>query len=175
MAERPRVIRLRPLADGDAAAWIALHADAATMARIVAPLDAAAAGRAFAAAHRANSVSPPRRRTWTIVADDRFAGVAGLVFDAPGEAELGAILPPAEQGRGVATRALALVVAHAFAAWPLRRIHTRHDDGHGAAAGLMRTLGFERVAAARKPKGWQWQCTSPPPARGGHDSLAPIG
>ena len=129
-----RQVRLHPLCAGDAAAWAALHGDAVAMAHVAPPLAVDAARRRFDAALRGNGERPPRRRTWTIVADDAFAGVAGLVFDAPGTAELGAILAPETHGRGVAMRALALVLAHAFATWPLRAVHTRHAAGHVAAA-----------------------------------------
>ena len=168
-----RQVRLHPLCAGDAAAWAALHGDAVAMAHVAPPRAYAAARRGYDAAMRGKGVRPPRRRTWTIVADDAFAGVAGLVFDAPGTAELGAILAPETHGRGVATRALALVLAHAFAAWPLRTVHTRHAAGHVAAAGLMRTHAFARLADDAAGA-WRWQRTTAPAARGARDILEPI-
>ena len=170
----PRRVVVRRLRDTDADAWFALHADPQVMARIVDPLSVDAAGRSFTAALAGNARMPPKRRTWGIEADGGFAGVIGLVFDGPASAELGAILTTDAQGRGVATRALALVVAEAFSAYALQRVHTRHDDGHAGAAGLMRALGFECVASEPVAKGWRWERTTPIASPRAEDSLEPI-
>ncbi len=155
---------LRPLTAGDEALYCTLYGSAETMSRIGAPQDAATAARSFRAALRMNAEAPLRQGYWVIYepADGVALGLAGLILDADGGAEVGVVLPAAQQGRGHATRAIAALADHAFAAMDIVRLHTRHDAGHASAAGLMQALGFECIAADGGEKGWLWQLT---PAR----------
>jgi RimJ/RimL family protein N-acetyltransferase len=80
-------------------------------------------------------------------------------LDTEGGGEVGVVLPPEHQGRGFATEAIAALAEHAFGVMRLQRLHTRHDDGHGLAAGLMATLGFEQTAVDTHTGRWRWQLT----------------
>lgn len=70
-----------------------------------------------------------------------------LVRDADdaGSAELGVMLVPAAQRRGLARELDDAVALHAFApgGWGLHRLWARHAPGHAAAAGVLAASGFE--------------------------------
>ncbi len=152
---------LRPLADGDQALYVRLYGDPQAMQHIGAAQDAGAAARGFRAALRFNAATPPERLFWVI--HDRAAmqelGLIGLTLDEPGGGEVGVLLPAGQQGRGVASEAIATLADHAFGLMRLRRLHTRHEPGHALAAGLMAGLGFERTAPAGDAAPWYWQLT----------------
>lgn len=160
---------LRLLGPGDAALYDALYGDADTMRQVGTALAPGRLARSFATACRANAVSPPRRRTWVIhtlgAADD--VGLIGLVWDGASDdtavgagvsaAELGVMLPPAWQGRGLATEAIAALCPVAFADLGLDAVHTWHADGHALAAGLMRRAGFAPLPARPGESGQRWR------------------
>lgn len=152
---------LRPLAAGDEALYCRLYGSPETMARIAAAQDAATAARSFRAALGMNAQVPARRGYWVICteAGEVPLGLAGLVLDDEGGAEVGVLLPAAHQGRGHATRAIAALADHAFGAMGRVRLYTRHHEGHALAAGLMQALGFERMGRAADDGRWQWQLT----------------
>ena len=154
---------LRPLGPDDEALYVALYTDPATLRHVLAPQAPAAARRGFAAALAGLGSDEGQRGFWVMQArDGRALGLIGLHRDGPGAAEVGVVLPPAWQGLGLATEAIAALADHAFATLGLARLHTRHDHDHALAAGLMARLGFERVAAAAGRRGWRGQLT---PAR----------
>lgn len=140
---------LRLLDDGDGALYASLYGDPATMAFVAPALEPARLARALTATCSANMATPPRRRTWVIRdrALARDLGLIGLIWDGAPEgdrhgAELGVMLPPAWQDRGVAREAIAAVCDHAFAELGLAFLHTSHAPDHALAAGLMRRTGF---------------------------------
>lgn len=155
---------MRPLAEGDQALYVRLYTDPQVMQRIGMPQDSATATMGFGLALRFNEATPPLRLFWVIHdrSQARDLGLLGLTLDETGGGEVGVVLPEEHQGRGVATEAIAALADHAFAAMQLQRLHTRHEDGHGLAAGLMATLGFEASAPDTCSARWRWQLT---PAR----------
>ncbi len=158
---------LRPLASIDEALYCTLYGSAETMAHIAAAQDAATSARSFRAALGMNAQVPVRRGYWVIcaVADEATLGLAGLLRDDEGGAEVGVVLPAVHQGRGHATRAIAALADHAFGAMGCMRLYTRHHEGHAPAAGLMQALGFERLGADETGDRWHWQLT---PTRWSH-------
>ena len=154
---------LRPLADGDQALYVQLYGDPQVMQHIGPAQDAGTAARGFAAALRYNAATPPARLFWVI--QDRIGmqalGLIGLTLDEPGGGEVGVLLPAGQQGRGLATEAIAALADHAFGTLQLQRLHTRHAPGHALAAGLMATLGFEKLTSplASASGRWRWQLT----------------
>lgn len=158
--EGPR-LQLRPLAEDDEALYCRLFGDPAVMARIAAPQAGPAATQGFRQALAMNRAQPPQRLFWVIRtrADGEPQGLIGLTLDEPGGAEVGVVLPEAQQGRGLATEAIALLADHAFGPLGLVRLHTQHAAGHALAAGLMRALGFENTAQEGGARGWRWQLT----------------
>jgi RimJ/RimL family protein N-acetyltransferase len=148
------------LAAGDTTLYVGLYGDADTMLRIASPLAPDAALRSFQAALRMNGQRPLRRACWVILDQGLAVGLAGLVLDGEGGAEVGVVLPPAQQGRGHATRAIATLADHAFGPLSLSRLHTRHEAGHVGASALMDTLGFEPLASDEGDGTRRWQLTA---------------
>lgn len=157
--DTPR-LRLRPLAPGDEALFLALYGDAETMRHVMAPPGDHVLRRSFAASLACNEETPARRRFW-LLADRRDGQARGLLgLDLAGGGEVGAVLAPADQGRGYATEAIAALADHAFGELGLEQLHTRHDAGHALAAGLMARLGFEPVDRRDAARGWTWRLTA---------------
>ena len=154
-------LELRPLRDGDEPLYGQLYGDPGVMQHIGPAQDAGTAARSFLTALRYNAAAAPVRVFWVI--QDRAAteplGLIGLTLDHDAGGEVGVLLPDRHQGRGVATEAIAALADHAFLTLRLQNLHTRHPPGHALAAGLMTTLGFERIAAAAGAGRWRWQLT----------------
>ncbi|MFM1989533.1 MAG: hypothetical protein RJA99_2490 [Pseudomonadota bacterium] len=84
-------------------------------------------------------------------ADDRALGwiqLSGL-DDPDGRAELGICLAPDGQGRGLGREAVSLLVAHAAAGWPLRKVSLRVRADHARAVRCYEASGFERCGLLR--------------------------
>lgn len=152
---------LRPLGDQDQSLYLALYGDAETMARAMPALDAASALRAFRRERRAQGEVGTRRMAWTLSErhDSIAFGLLGLVLDDTDGAEVGVVLPPARQGRGHATEAIALVAQHAFQTLALESLYTRHAEGHEPARGLMLRLGFIPAPIGMPPHPIRWTLT----------------
>ena len=153
---------LRPLAEGDEALYVQLYCDPQAMQQIGKAQDRDTAARGFRTALAMNAAKPATRLFWVI--QDRAAGQAlgllGLTIDEPAGGEVGVLLPPSHQGRGLATEAIAALADHAFSTLQLRRLHTRHRHGHALAAGLMATLGFEQESLGSDDSRCRWQLTA---------------
>lgn len=152
-------LQLRPLSAGDAGLYTGLYADPDTMRHVLPPAAADQARRAFDAALERAARPWPTPRVWVLVQppETRGLGLVGLDPDGRGGAEVGAMIPPAHQGRGYATEAIALLAGHAFTELGLDALHTRHADGHGLAEGLMRRLGFEPAPRQAGPHPIRWR------------------
>jgi RimJ/RimL family protein N-acetyltransferase len=154
-------LEMTPLAEGDQALYARLYGDPQVMQRIGPAQDPRTAAQGFRTALQLNRTTPHTRLFWVIRerSPSRPLGLLGLSLDADGGGEVGVVLPFEHQGRGIATEAIAALAGHAFGAMRLQRLHTRHDDGHALAAGLMATLGFEQTAADTHTGRWRWQLT----------------
>lgn len=62
------------------------------------------------------------------------------------QVELGVTLHPAHQGRGLATEAMQLLVAHVFETLGAHRVHCSVDPRNTACTMLLERLGFRREA-----------------------------
>ncbi|WP_181952517.1 GNAT family N-acetyltransferase [Vulcaniibacterium gelatinicum] len=145
-------LHLRPLAADDAALYVALYTDPAVMAHVAAPMTGEAARRSFEKACARNRESPPRWQRWAIRArgSGEAVGLCGLFRDADREdsAEIGVMLLPAWQGRGVAAEVIAAFAARAFdpaAPWPLARLWARHAAGNTPMGRVLARLGFRPI------------------------------
>jgi RimJ/RimL family protein N-acetyltransferase len=65
-----------------------------------------------------------------------------VVTDQPATAEVGVTLAPAHQGSGLATEALAAVIAEMFEEHGLHRVYAHADDRNVAVHRLLERLGF---------------------------------
>ncbi|MBW8312863.1 MAG: GNAT family N-acetyltransferase [Rhizobium sp.] len=137
-------LQIRLLGESDQQLYLQLYGDEATMRYIGPSLDEKQARRSFASACRLNQSDPPTARFWVIedCATGLAIGLIGLHWDGPASAELGVVLPPEHQGKGIATRVIRILLAVAFDSLRLDRLHTRHVAGHFLAGGLMASLGF---------------------------------
>lgn len=139
--------RLRPLRQSDASALHPAFADAATMRYWAGPphetLAETEGDIAWWLDHHPNSA-------WTIMdADDRIVGRIGLQAVRAGVGEVGVILAPCGQGRGIASAALAAVVRHGFGPLGLHRIQADVDPDNHASIRLFERAGFAREGLLR--------------------------
>lgn len=143
---------LRPLGRRDRRWYARLYADAQTMAWIAAPLTADQARRSAEAA----TTRAAGTRYWIIEAgrDRQRAGLVGWQQRGQ-ELELGVILLPAWQRRGLAGASLQTLCAHAWDQHGVTRVTLSHASGHHAMAAVARRLLF-RLDAARTDGGNQW-------------------
>ena len=79
-------------------------------------------------------------------ADRRVVGEVGLFVEpaAASKGDIGWIIGPDRQGRGYATEAAAVMLAHGFLTLGLRRITSGCDGRNAASLGVMRRLGLRR-------------------------------
>ena len=141
-------LHVRALVAADEALYCALYTDPAVMAHIGPPLALEGARRAFAQALRLNATPGGAERRWAVL-DRATGGGLGLLAllraaDAPGVAEVGVMLLPPAQGRGLARELNEAVASRAFApgGWGLHRLWARHAAGHAAAAAALAASGF---------------------------------
>lgn len=152
---------LRPYAGADQALYIALFTDPAVMARVGPTLAPAQAERAAAVALLHQQAPTGRFRHWVVEHPDGTAGLIALALRgdrwAGGEAELGALLWPAWQGRGAATAATRALLPWAWRVAGLQALTSHHREENALAEGAMRRLGFRPMAPrpdSPLPRAW---------------------
>ena len=89
--------------------------------------------------------------TWAIVEteDGEALGRATLIPRGRDVWEIGIMLAPAAQGRGLATKALADIIDHGFENLGARRIFADIDEENAASIRLFERLGFQREGLLR--------------------------
>jgi RimJ/RimL family protein N-acetyltransferase len=159
-------LRLRPLAGEDGDSYVALYGDATVMRHVRPPLTEAEARRSFSSALRQQQEVPPRRRWWALQTPGgtETFGLAGLAYAGAG-AELGILLGPTWQGRGLASDAVRALCAHAFDRQALSAISARHGAGNQAAQHLFVRAGFEPAPAPAGECHWHLAAPVRSPAR----------
>lgn len=91
----------------------------------------------------ARDVDASGYRQWVIEVEGAVAGDMGIgPWGAP-QVELGIVLDPARQGRGVATRAARLLLGHGFGCG-VHRVTARVDPRNAPSLALIERLGFRR-------------------------------
>lgn len=144
--ETPGVV-LRPLALSDAEALFAAHGDERTHQYWSGP------------AHRdveqtrsyiADTINLPGAHVWAITETGGEAlGRIGLFAEREGISDIGVIMTPAAAGRGLASKALKLVVDYGFAHLDLHRIGADIDPDNNASISLFLRGGFQREGLLR--------------------------
>lgn len=144
--ESPRV-HLRLLDERDEALYVGIYTDAALMAQVGAPMDEEQAIQAFARTCRLNREQGLRFRSWviTVKPTGHVAGLLGL-RRAGDVVEIGGMMLPAWQGKGVSGHAFPLGIAVAFSFPDVARMMIRYRPDNVLAEGLMYKLGFTRVS-----------------------------
>jgi RimJ/RimL family protein N-acetyltransferase len=149
-------LQLSPLTDEDGDAYVALYGDATVMRHVRPPLADVDARRSFSGALRQQREFPPRRHWWTLRTPDgaETFGLAGLAYTGT-DTELGILLRPAWQGRGLAQDAVRALCVHAFAAQALSSVSARHGVDNLAAHRLFAHAGFEPAPAPPGERCWR--------------------
>lgn len=155
-------LQLRPLGPADEAFYCRLYADPAVMRHVAAPLSPEAASRAFRLLLRQVRQQPPRTQAWVIF-ERAVAAEAGLLAlgDSGGTgetAELGTMVLPAHQRRGIAHEAQAALLDVVLDSHRLQVVWSRHAPANVAAAALKGKLGFLRLddnATGEQETRWQ--------------------
>lgn len=147
-------VRLRPLAHADAPALLAVFGDPAVMRYwSTPPLADHAAAMALVQEARVNAQAGTGFR-WAIAhrADDALVGTCSLFhLDVPHRrAELGFALGQAWWGRGLASEAIGLAIAHAFGALGLGRVEADVDPRNAASLRTLERAGFRREGHLRE-------------------------
>jgi len=166
-------VLLRPLTVEDAPALFAAHGDARTHQFWSSPAHHSVAETAR---YIADTLAMPGAHVWAIVdtsggapiydtphtqdEEDRAApddeaplhaalGRIALFVQRDGVGEIGIILSPDAQGRGLASTALALVEEHGFGALDLHRIAADVDPDNAASLALFERAGYQREGLLR--------------------------
>ncbi|MEZ5957485.1 MAG: GNAT family protein [Hyphomonadaceae bacterium] len=138
---------LRPLALSDAEALFAAHGDERTHHYWSGP---AHRDVAQTRAYIAETINLPGAHAWAITEGGGEAlGRIGLFAEREGVADIGVIMTPAASGRGLASRALKLVVDYGFAQLDLHRIGADIDPDNNASISLFLRGGFQREGLLR--------------------------
>lgn len=167
-----RHVGARLVDDRDRALYRALYSDAAVMAHVGAALAPEAADALFAKVCAANAKTPAMARYWR-VDDARGGGPIGQVSMLraaadPRCADLGVMLLPQWQNRGVGLSALAgLVDALLSDRWPLHLdvLTARHAAANPNAGRLTGALGFVVASADEAEVLWRLDRRDWPQAR----------
>ena len=152
-------LAVRPLDGRDEALYCRLYTDPGIMRLIAPPMEPEAARRSFGTALRLNGEGVwPQRWILAERGGDTEIGLLGLIPHADDAAavEVGVMLVPEWQGRGIATEVIAAAAGRLFGLEPpIARLWTRHEASNALAIGLMRRLGFLR----QDGEGWRWALT----------------
>jgi len=138
---------LRPLAISDAEALFAAHGDARTHHYWSSPAhDTIEETRNYIA----GTIAIEGACVWAITEDGGEAlGRIGLFLEREGVADIGIIMTPSATGRGLASKALTLVVDYGFTRLDLHRIGADIDPDNNASISLFLRGGFQREGLLR--------------------------
>ena len=148
-----RRVRLRPPGPADVPDLLALFGDANALRYWShGPLPDLAAARVYYDG-MVSGLAERRLFQWAVTAgDDRLVGTVTLVgWDrANRRAEVGFIVLPSRQGRGLATDAVAAVLAWAFGPMGLHRVEADVEPPNAASLRVLDRLGFRREGLFRE-------------------------
>lgn len=152
--ETPR-LHLRPLASGDAHLYVSLYTDPVVMRHVAPALDVPTALRSFAVACRPQAGRGMKRRYWAMNGRESGepVGLVGLMHDGD-DLELGILLLPGQQRRGLAADAVAALSGLVFGSMPASRLVARHLPENRAAARLFANAGFKTCPCATGNPMW---------------------
>lgn len=140
-------IVLRPLAVSDAPALFAAHGDTNTHHYWSSP---AHKDLAETAKYIEDTLAMKGAHCWAVTDDGGEAkGRIAVFVEREGVGEIGVIMRPDATGRGLASKALALVVEHGFGALGLHRIAADIDPDNSASLSLFLRGGFQREGLLR--------------------------
>lgn len=138
---------LRPLELADAEALYAAHSDEETHHYWSSPAHKSVEQTR---AYIAETLAVPGAHVWAITESGGEAlGRIGLFIEREGVGEIGIIMRPEATGRGLASRALDLVLQHGFGPLGLHRIAADIDPDNTSSISLFLRAGFQREGVLR--------------------------
>jgi RimJ/RimL family protein N-acetyltransferase len=138
---------LRPLVADDTEALFIAHSDAGTHHYWSGP---AHTSLEQTAKYIADTLALPGAQVWAITEDGGEAlGRIGLFREREGVGEIGIIMRPDATGRGLASKALGLVVEYGFDKLDLHRIGADIDPDNASSLSLFLRAGFQREGLLR--------------------------
>ena len=138
---------LRPLELADAEALFAAHGDARTHHYWSGP---AHTDVEQTRAYIADTIAMTGAHVWAVTEDGGAAlGRIALFVQREGVGEIGIIMAPDAQGRGLASKGLQLVLDYGFGALDLHRIAADIDPDNNASISLFLRAGFQREGVLR--------------------------
>ena len=131
---------LRPLEVADAEALFAAHGDTRTHTYWSSP---AHNSIEETASYIRDTLTLPGAHVWAITESGGEAlGRIGLFVEREGVADIGIIMRPEATGRGLASKAVSLVVEHGFSVLGLHRIGADIDPDNNASISLFLRIGL---------------------------------
>ncbi|WP_454831263.1 GNAT family N-acetyltransferase [Pseudoxanthomonas wuyuanensis] len=148
---------LRPLNEGDEAFYRRIYMDPGIMRHVGETLAADDAMAAFARVCRLNAEPVFRYHCWVIVQrrTGEEVGLMGL-RRCDGDAEIGGMILPEWQGKGVSGEAFPAGIEAAFVDHGVSCVTIRHRSDNRLAHGLSRKLGFVKDSQTEDGKWLQW-------------------
>jgi len=138
---------LRPLEIADAEALFAAHGDPHTHTYWSSPAHKSVSETAD---YIRDTLAMPGAHVWAITESGGEAlGRIGLFIERDGVGEIGIIMRPDATGRGLASKALSVVVAHGFDQVGLHRIGADIDPDNTSSLSLFLRAGFQREGVLR--------------------------
>lgn len=155
--DTPR-LRLRVMGEGDEGLYCRLYTDPQVMHHIARPLAMDVARRSFQVA-REQAIERPMRRPWWVIheaASMADVGVVGLVRE-DAVAEMGIVLLPHAQRRGIAREAMSAVATYAMETGLVTQLWLRHAPHNLAMAAVASRLGLTREDDGPGPDSCRWR------------------
>jgi RimJ/RimL family protein N-acetyltransferase len=155
--DTPR-LRLRVMDDGDEDLYCRLYTDPQVMHHVAKPLAIEVARHSFQVA-REQAIERPMRRPWWVIHETTSmvdVGVVGLVRE-DAVAEIGIVLLPQAQRRGIAREAMSAVAMRAMATGLVTQLWLRHAPQNLAMAAVASQLGLTREDDGPGPDSCRWR------------------
>jgi RimJ/RimL family protein N-acetyltransferase len=154
-------IRLRPSSEADVPALLGLRNDPGIQSLLLARARGSGAEHVREWLRKWSTSTTGVLLVVAGLSDDRAVGwvqLAGL-DDVDGRADVGICLALECQGKGFGREAVSLLVSHAAATWPLRKVSLRVRADHARALRCYEVCGFERCGLLRGDvyAGGQWR------------------
>ncbi|PPJ42554.1 MULTISPECIES: GNAT family N-acetyltransferase [unclassified Pseudoxanthomonas] len=148
-------VYLRALARADEALYVQVHASPEAMRHVGDPLDVVTARSRFSRAIELASAADTTYRMWTVVVPGEEAGIGISLLMTTGPcAEIGIMLLPAWQRRGIGRRVLDAMVEYGFDRLGLPAIESRQRNGNMGWQRVMEQSGFKRIEGTPMPHEW---------------------
>lgn len=149
-------VLLRPLRGQDESLYVRLHASVETMRHVSAVVNADTARKRFSAALRLTESPEPAYWIWTVSSTEGVAAVGIASLMASGSsAEIGMLLLPEWQGRGVGTHAVRAITEYAFSVLGVSQVESRQRARNLGWERLMQRSGFKGVQGAIISPDWK--------------------